>query len=76
MVATIFETVDADGSGVLDYEEVGTMLSELGVDAAHLDDAITAMDADGNGNVDCSEFISWWRGFTSSKVLEKEPDPV
>ena len=52
MVRKIFETVDEDGSGVLDYDEVGIMLSELGVDSAHLADAIAAMDDDGNGNVD------------------------
>eukprot|EP01043_Picozoa_sp_COSAG02_P022833 COSAG02_NODE_1198_length_13931_cov_66.449754_8_plen_2139_part_00 len=76
MVRSVFEAVDADGSGVLDYDEVELMLSELGVASSELSDAVAAMDGDDNGNVDVNEFIDWWRGYTARQILEKSSDPL
>lgn len=59
MIRALFDSIDEDGSGVLDYDEVRVLLNELGVDSANLDEATAAMDVDGNENVDVNEFIAW-----------------
>ena len=53
----------ADGSGELDQKEVAGVLRTLTGEAPSgqaLEAAMTAMDADGSGEVDFDEFSAWW----------------
>ena len=64
VIRETFAKIDTDGSGTLDRAEVenaGRMLGRVfyGTD---LDDAMAAMDGDGNGEVDFAEFTAWWEG--------------
>jgi Ca2+-binding EF-hand superfamily protein len=58
-----WDTFDVDGSGTLAYEEAVAVMVTSGI--PHLDrEARLAMfeemDADGSGEVDMPEFVSWW----------------
>ena len=61
---SMFSTVDEDGSGNLDREEVRKCLSLLGMPIveSELDAAMRAMDEDGSEEVDFDEFFAWWKG--------------
>eukprot|EP01062_Namystynia_karyoxenos_P000241 TRINITY_DN10078_c0_g1_i1.p1 TRINITY_DN10078_c0_g1~~TRINITY_DN10078_c0_g1_i1.p1 ORF type:complete len:716 (+),score=165.98 TRINITY_DN10078_c0_g1_i1:79-2148(+) len=59
-----FATYDTDGSGTLDREELRNVLESGG---EHFSDAelaavFAAADANGDGRVDCAEFIAWALG--------------
>lgn len=57
-----FDAIDADGSGTLDRDEVNRAAMQLGrfFIGSELDDAMNAMDLDGNGEVEFEEFCAWW----------------
>jgi calmodulin len=58
----MFSSVDIDGSGALDDEEVRQLVKRLGfelTDKEHAE-AMSAMDSDGGGEVDFEEFYAWW----------------
>ena len=79
LVRSVFQLVDADGSGVLGEDEVEELLQELGQVDGKVEDAMAAMDGDGNGNVDVEEFIAWWRGYNTKQLLldaTPSPDPL
>ena len=63
LVARMFNEIDADGSGGLDREEIGSLASRLGAPMSdeELDEAMATMDADGEGDVDLEEFSAWFR---------------
>ena len=68
---TIFDEIDVDHSGELDYEEVKEMCKRLGRD---LDDtdfqvAMEQMDSDGDGNVSFTEFDRWWQKYGIERQL-------
>ena len=71
VVKAAFDKFDEDGSGTMEIDELGAMLShELRepVPEEELQNAIQEMDADGNGVVDFEEFLDW---FTSDKVRNR-----
>ena len=49
----VFDSIDTDGNGVLDRDEVLTMSTRLGQDMSEqqCDEAMAAMDVDGDGEV-------------------------
>ena len=68
---TIFDEIDVDRSGELDYKEVKEMCKRLGRD---LDDtdfqvAMEQMDSDGDGNVSFTEFDRWWQKYGIERQL-------
>lgn len=62
-VRELFAEIDADGGGSLDKEEVKQLLTKLGmaVGQAEVDEVMTTMDPDGDGDVTLPEFLGWWR---------------
>ena len=62
LIRSMFDSVDVDGSGNLDIEEVATLAVSLGnkLDENQLKAAMEIMDQDGSGEVDFSEFFHWW----------------
>ena len=66
LVQQAFEAVDADGSGLLDRDEIRALLESLGKrpTEADIDDAMAELDADNSGEVDFEEFSgafsAWW----------------
>jgi hypothetical protein len=57
-VQQAFNAVDADGSGLLDRDEIRALLESLGKrpTEADIDDAMAELDADKSGEVDFEEF--------------------
>ena len=59
----IFNAVDKDGSGSLDRDEVTWVIEQLNQEHEEqidVDEAISLMDADEDGEVDKIEFSNWW----------------
>jgi hypothetical protein len=58
----LFDEFDSDGSGGIDSIELQSFVASLGLfwDSDKVEDALTAMDADGNGTVDLGEFATWF----------------
>merc|ERR1712010_57764 len=56
----IFNLVDSDGSGEISREELGELISTLGLKASQeeLDRMIDEIDKDGDGTIDFNEFCS------------------
>ena len=61
-VREVFDSLDVDGNGTLDHDEVKEAGARLGqtMTAEELDAAMLDMDADGNGNVDFDEFHNYF----------------
>ena len=57
-IARVFKKVDVNGSGMLDYMELGLALKELGpnVDQREKQRVLRKFDDDGNGVLDLDEF--------------------
>lgn len=79
----MFQTVDADGSGHLDREEVGKLFELLGTPLveSELIVAMRKMDKDGGGTVDFAEFYQWYKVVSEKEEEGKgvwldEPDEV
>jgi hypothetical protein len=58
----LFDSIDTDGGGTLDREELAVLATKLGqaLGPAELEAAMAEMDADGDGDVDFDEFQEWW----------------
>ena len=58
----MFNSVDVDGGGTLDIDEVRQLGEKLGFEftGSELDSAWKLMDMDGSGAVDFGEFYKWW----------------
>ena len=58
----VFDSIDQDGNGELDLQELKELAEALGVklDDASAQEAMATMDADGSGEVDFDEFIEWF----------------
>jgi len=52
----IFNSLDLDGNGTLEPEEIRVALRKLGVKDKDIDDMVRSIDLDGNGMVDWDEF--------------------
>eukprot|EP01048_Picozoa_sp_COSAG05_P013010 COSAG05_NODE_1345_length_5128_cov_2.221316_3_plen_1405_part_00 len=59
---TLFEELDADGSGALDSEEIRKLCHALGLKLGKHDLLATMKEMDGNGDgqISFSEFNAWW----------------
>ena len=55
----MFKQYDTDGQGSLDVVEFGKVLTDLKYDTSTTEDAIKALDKDGNGVISFSEFLAW-----------------
>jgi calmodulin len=57
-----FKKFDKDGSGNLDVDELRALVVSLGARFTdqEMDEAMRELDADGSGEVDEQEFVSWW----------------
>ena len=58
-----FDEIDADGSNCLEREEVRKLcekILQVELTEAQIDNAMSAMDEDGDGAVDFHEFYVWW----------------
>ena len=62
IVEQAFNAVDDDGSGLLDRDEVRSLLEMMGKrpTEADLDAAMAELDSDGSGEVDFDEFSEYW----------------
>ena len=62
MLREVFDAVDMDGGGVLDRDEVGEVMTQLGLEVSddELDDILRKMDEDGSGEVEFEEFAEWF----------------
>ena len=62
-IRDLFNTIDEDGSGTLETNEIAALAIELGCPMS--DDEVAAamadMDTDGGGDVDWEEFLFWWQ---------------
>lgn len=58
----MFNEYDKDGSGGLDAAELQTLAASIGImwDAAAVEEAVAAIDTDGNGVIDIKEFATWF----------------
>ena len=61
-VRAAFESIDLDGNGTLERDELEQAAERLGqhMSPDELDAAMAEMDADGSGEVDFEEFMAWW----------------
>lgn len=59
---TLFDSIDEDGSGTLEREEIDMLAKEMDTPLTEreLDVAMATMDADGSGEVDFEEFSEWY----------------
>jgi Ca2+-binding EF-hand superfamily protein len=64
----VFDSIDIDGSGSLDRDEVAQLSRNLGNELSpeELEAAMLEMDGDGGGEVDFEEFEDWYMNMLSS----------
>ena len=60
---SVWKRVDADGSGLLDADEVRQVMKDMGkeMDEAQFVATMAEIDVDGSGELDFSEFLGWWQ---------------
>ena len=60
-IRDMFNTIDEDGSGTLESDEIAMLAVELGnpMTDDEVAEAMEEMDADGGGDVDWEEFLFW-----------------
>jgi calmodulin len=61
-VQKLFNVVDADGSGIIDKDEMAHLLQSLGVALSKEEIVIgfAKLDADSDGGVDFDDFYQWY----------------
>ena len=69
----LFVTLDRDGSGYIDFDEVAEAVSILGLTLsdAQLEKFFRQMDRSGSGRVSAEDFRMWWDRFRQSKAYEQ-----
>ena len=67
--ASLFDAIDADGSGTIDKEELGLYLVGAGIEQAEVDVLFKFLDADGSGDIDREE---WWAGFSAFLAVGRD----
>lgn len=70
-----FESMDADGSGEIDEQELAELYQQARgekLSKKQLKAAMAAMDQDGGGTVDFEEFDAWWRANGGDLEKHKE----
>lgn len=68
----MFSDVDADNNGVIDINELATVLQMLGKDKVDLEKTFAAVDTDGNGTIDQTEFLAFMQDVDNSWVRVQE----
>jgi len=65
MSRRLFDSIDADGGGTLDSEEMSQLFAMLGLSITKEQEAtiMAKVDADGSGEVDFDEFFNWYNSF-------------
>jgi len=63
---SLFDQIDADGSGTLSFSELWTRLADAGLTEQEVESLFHRLDSDGDGNVSFSEFH---RGYTEIPQL-------
>ena len=63
MSQVIFQKHDKDGSGSIDASEFADMCYDMGhyLSPEQVEQALLAMDSNGNGEIEYEEFLQWWR---------------
>ena len=74
LVREVFEAADKDESGVIDRDELRSIMKELGnpLSPTQLDEAMSDMDSDGSGEIDFVEFSAWWSKLQSTQTLRAQ----
>ena len=69
-ITRVFDSLDTDGSGSLDAEELRTALSQLGVPMSPREahNLMATLDADGSGSISLEEFNTWWSATLEASV--------
>merc|ERR1711939_476040 len=71
----LFNSVDSDGNGTLDKDEVARFVRKLKptrfLAGDAIDQAMAEMDSDGDGSVTYEEFEAWWLGGGSITAGER-----
>ena len=72
----LFTSVDDDGSGLLDADEVQLLAKKLGLEMTQEDaqQAMETMDTDASGEVDFTEFFCWFKKTVMDVAREEEED--
>lgn len=70
----LFETLDADGSGSLDRDEIAVLIGSLGraLNSNELDVMMKQLDADGDGDISFDEFRGWWNAQQYQSDAERD----
>ncbi len=73
-LAVAFKAVDADGSGLLDKNEVAQLAASAGkhLSAIELDAAMAEMDEDNSGEVSFDEFAQWYKRMAEDDDMLRE----
>ena len=62
MTKRLFDSIDADGGGTLDIEEMKQLFKDLGLELTSDQEAtvMSRIDTDGSGEIDFDEFFAWY----------------
>ena len=62
MTKRLFDSIDADGGGTLDIEEMKQLFKDLGLELTQDQEAtvMSRIDTDGSGEIDFDEFFAWY----------------
>ena len=62
MTKRLFDSIDADGGGTLDIEEMKQLFKDLGLELTQDQEAtvMSRIDTDGSGEIDFDEFFTWY----------------
>ena len=70
-IRAAFAEYDRDNSGRIDAKELAGLAQDLGIpfiDDDELAAAVRVLDADSSGQIDCAEFMSWWKNKAQSAL--------
>jgi Ca2+-binding EF-hand superfamily protein len=72
-VLDLFKKFDSEGNGEIPTEQFPDLMREAGFEMSDREAAavIRIIDKDGDGNIDASEFLSWWREHAMQQVFLK-----
>jgi Ca2+-binding EF-hand superfamily protein len=76
---SVFEMIDADGSGALDRDEIAKLIhyfQDYVPSEQDMSDAMEHMDRDGSGSVEYDEFLWWWRERTAGDDMVRATQQI
>lgn len=75
VIQSLFRKYDQDGNGVLQKNEMMSLLREdMGLDAKKSENVLAAVDKDGDGNVTFEEFFQWLRDTKSIEMINESDE--